>query len=101
MSHRPLALVALAALLPLALPAADPPAAGKKVALLVGVNDYDNRKLDNLRYAERDMTDLAALLKDAGFSVRLLLGSAAGDDRATKKNIDSAFDQALKGVGKK
>jgi formylglycine-generating enzyme required for sulfatase activity len=104
MSCRPLALVALAALafvLPLAGPAADAPAEGKKIALLVGVNDYDNRKLENLQYAERDMTELAKVLKDAGFGVRLLLGSASGDARATRKNLDAAFGEALKGVTKK
>jgi formylglycine-generating enzyme required for sulfatase activity len=74
---------------------------GKKIALLVGVNVYDNRKLDDLKYAERDVIDLAGVLTDAGFTVRLLLGSKSGKDEATRANVAAAFDQLLQGVGKK
>ncbi len=75
--------------------------AGKKIALLVGVNEYSNRRLPNLQYAERDMTDLAEVLRNAGFEVRLLLGSSKGNDEATRPNIDRAVDDVLKGVGKR
>jgi formylglycine-generating enzyme required for sulfatase activity len=100
------AVLALAAALPLcdlALRAQPPkqPAGGKKVALLVGVNVYQNRKLDDLKYAEADVTELAEVLRGAGFEVRVLLGSAAGADAATKANVEAAVAAVLKGVTKK
>src|SRR5262245_19119399 len=73
---------------------------GRKVALLVGVNDYQNRKLDSLKYAEADVKDLAGVLKAGGFEVRLLLGSGTGRDAATRANVESAFAELLKGVSK-
>src|SRR5262245_18926769 len=45
----------------LAGPAQEP--AGKKVALLVGVNRYDKNEFADLTYAERDVTELDAELK--------------------------------------
>lgn len=73
----------------------------KKVALLVGVDSYDYRPFDDLNYAERDVEELAKVLRAAGYEVRLLLGSAAGADRATKANIDKALADALKKVTKR
>jgi formylglycine-generating enzyme required for sulfatase activity len=84
----------------LPLPAAgDQP--GRRVALVVGVNEYGSRKLENLKYAERDATDLAKVLADADFVVRTLLGSADGADAATRANVEAALDRLLKTVGKK
>ncbi|MBY0458520.1 MAG: hypothetical protein K2V38_14365, partial [Gemmataceae bacterium] len=60
-----LLLAVLVAVAPRDFTHAQPPKAapaGKKVALLVGVNVYQNRKLDDLKYAEADLTDLAAVL---------------------------------------
>ena len=64
-------LLAFAAVLPLMdLVFAQPPAvAAKKYALLVGVNEYDNRKLANLSDAERDATELAKVLRANGFEL--------------------------------
>lgn len=75
-------------------------AEGKKIAVLVGVNNYQNRKLPNLEYAEKDMNDLSAILKRSGFDVRLLLGSSKGKEQATRENIEFALLDVLKGVGK-
>jgi uncharacterized caspase-like protein len=92
----------LAGLLPLPPSVAQPPPApGRKVALLVGVNEYANRKLDDLRYAERDVAELAEVLTAAGFTVRTLLGSRQGDDAATRANVEAALDKLLRGAGKK
>ncbi len=85
------------------LPSAAEPAKpeGKRLALIVGVNEYQNRNLENLKYAERDATELQAVLKKAGFTVRLLLGSGTGADKATKANVEKALEALLKGVGKR
>jgi Caspase domain len=72
--------------------AAQEPKTGKRYALLVGINRYDNVNFDNLRFAEADVAGLATLLKPA-YQIRLLLGSAEGEDRATRENIEQAFDQ--------
>ena len=66
----------------LALPArpADPPAGGKKVALVVGINKYHHADLNQpkpLEYAEADAQSLADLLKKAGYKVTLLRGEKA------------------------
>ena len=70
-----------------------------KVALLVGVNQYDKRGLAEkpLQFAERDVEHMALELKRHGYTVRLLKGSSTGTDRATKANIDSALQAVLKG----
>jgi hypothetical protein len=77
-----------------------PDAQPKKVALLVGVNQYDKRGFAEqpLHYAERDVTDLQKELEKAGFKVALLTGSATGARRATKANIEKALDATLKGL---
>ena len=100
--------VALALISAIAIPLlgilAQPPAdqaKGRKVALLIGVNEYTNRKLDSLRYAEADVTDLERVLKEAGFEVKVVRGSAGIDAKTTGKEVYfAALDKALKGVGK-
>ncbi len=47
----------------------------KKVALLVGVNQYQRRNFSDLRFAERDMEELAVELEKLGFHTNLLKGS--------------------------
>ena len=47
------------------------PAAEPWVAVLVGVNQYDDAKLDDLRFAENDATELRDVLKAAGYGTRL------------------------------
>jgi tetratricopeptide (TPR) repeat protein len=63
--------------------------AGRHLALLVGINHYDNRNLSNLEYAERDVDELARMLRPS-YQVQLLSGAAA-----TKVSFVRAFDQLL------
>jgi tetratricopeptide (TPR) repeat protein len=72
----------------------------KRVALLVGVNVYDHPNFDDLRYAEKDVTDLAAALGRLGFQTEVLTGSASGERRATKQNIERKLENILKGIRK-
>ena len=98
----PIPITVLAVFLTLLPSAAEPPKQeAKRLALIVGVNEYQNHKLENLKYAERDATELEAVLKKAGFSVRLLLGSGKGPAEATKAKVESALEDLLKGVGKR
>ena len=71
----------------------------KKVALLVGVNRYDKRGFAEkpLQFAERDVDELAVLLKKQNYDVRVLKGSSSGTSRATKANIDAAVNAVLSG----
>ncbi len=48
--------------------------ATRKVALLMGVNNYENRNLTPLKYAERDVTELGKVLAQGGFEVHVLTG---------------------------
>ena len=80
--------------------AAAPAAAQKKYALLVGVNKYNNRKLADLNHAEQDVSVLGKELGNKGFEVRLLLGSAAGAEKATKENLEAAVAGLLRKVTK-
>jgi hypothetical protein len=41
--------------------------AAQRVALLVGVNHYDKRGFRDLEFAERDVEELAQVLKAAGY----------------------------------
>src|SRR5262245_55247593 len=68
---------------------------GNKIALLVGCNKYDKRGLADapLMYAERDVTELAKVLKDAGFDVRLLTSS--GTNKPNKAGIEAAIKTVL------
>jgi hypothetical protein len=74
---------------------------GKKYALLVGIKEYEDRDLPDLKFTENDVEDLAALLrrKSAGFaSVRVLTtsrGRKRGADRPTLKNIRAALQALL------
>jgi formylglycine-generating enzyme required for sulfatase activity len=59
-------------------PAAAQPAKGEKVALLVGITEYDHSKLPNLQYAEADVEELADVLRQSGYSRIVLLTNRAG-----------------------
>jgi len=72
----------------------------RKVALLVGVNRYENVGFRDLDYAERDVTELGKVLKDLGFEVRVLTASAAGESKATLANIEKTLSQTLQGLKK-
>src|SRR5262245_62848621 len=73
---------------------------GKKYALLVGVKDYDHYKLAPVQFTEDDVTELASLLRPAGYDVILLTDSEGKKDkgrRPTADNIRSALKRLLAG----
>jgi sulfatase modifying factor 1 len=89
-----LALVLPALALPL-LPAQQP--GGQKYAVLVGINHYQHDRLRDLQYAEADATELADVLKAAGYTVTLLTGSAKdADKQPTKANVEKHLHEALR-----
>ena len=67
---------------------------GRKVALFIGVNEYDKRGFASrpLSFAERDADELNIEFKKHGFEVQLLKGSLGGNKRATKANILAAIE---------
>ena len=65
----------------------------KRYAVLIGVNDYDHPKLPGLRFSVNDATELAAVLKPAGYDVTLL--SDESGQKPTKANIDAALKATL------
>ena len=66
--------------------------------LVVGVARYQFGFQD-LQFAERDAEELATTLRDGGFEVVLLTGSAAGRDRASKANVEGRLKSLLNGGG--
>lgn len=70
----------------------------RKVAFVVGVARYQFGFQD-LQFAERDAEELATTLRDGGFEVVLLTGSAAGRDRASKANVEGRLKSLLNGGG--
>jgi TPR repeat protein len=73
-------------------------AEGKRYALLIGIQKYDNSKFEPLECAERDATDLAATLEAAGYTVSTLTESTGKKDKAlepTKSNIEKSFKAIL------
>ncbi|OWK42982.1 caspase family protein [Fimbriiglobus ruber] len=56
------------------------PAAGKRYAVCIGVNQYTSDKLDALGQAVADATALAGVLRDAGYEVALLTPAATRTD---------------------
>ncbi len=67
----------------------------RKVAFLVGVSQYDKAGLSSLTYAEKDMQVLAEQLRQAGFTVKLMLGSSTGSDRATRENLRKFLEEGF------
>jgi TPR repeat protein len=76
-------------------------ASGGKLALLVGVRDYDSGNLSPLQYPENDVEELARILQspEAGFAhVRLLTstrGKAKPADAPTAANLRAAVKALL------
>jgi hypothetical protein len=79
-----LLLPTLAALL---LPAWGEMAKGKKYALLVGIKEYEDRDLPDLKFTENDVEDLATLLSrpGAGFDLVRVLTTSRGSKRAADR----------------
>lgn len=76
--------------------------AGRKVALLVGVSHYRNESLKSLKYAERDVEELADVLRGCGFAagdVKVLTHREAARDRRrlpSRQNVLEALSAILK-----
>ena len=81
-SHAAILLVLAATACPVA--RADGPAKGERYALLIGVQNYSEAKeLRPLPYSERDVTDLARVLREDGYraeNVVLMTETASHDD---------------------
>jgi hypothetical protein len=77
-------------------------AAPKRVAFLVGINEYEKPGFDTLRFAERDVGELKVALDKLGFRTVLLKGSAQeAEQRATRDNIERQLKNVLKELGKR
>lgn len=75
--------------------------APKRLAVLIGINEYKHPKLPPLKYAEADVQALADILGASGYQVRLLIGSSTdGDMIPTKANIDRHLLEAMQGCEK-
>jgi formylglycine-generating enzyme required for sulfatase activity len=92
-------LAASLALLPAGLAQA---ARGRKVALLVGVRVYDHKKLEDLRFTENDVEELADVL--TGFNEVVVLTSTRGERSPsaapTAANIRAQLDRLLRRLTK-
>jgi formylglycine-generating enzyme required for sulfatase activity len=83
---------------------AEPPK-GEKVALLVGVKEYDHSKLPNLKFTDNDVEELAEVLRQAGYARVVLLTTRSGTTdkqlRPTGANIRRELQALLKGRTKR
>src|SRR5580692_10050967 len=71
---------------------------GKRYALVIGVQRYQNPKFVPFKYAEQDATDLAAALEEAGYTVTTMTESTGKKDRAlepTKTKIEKSLKAIL------
>ena len=74
---------------------------GKRVAVCVGVNAYDDPKLPGLKYAEADATEFRDVLKGAGYVTYLYTGAEGKKDKdsaPTKTNVEAIVRAVLKGL---
>jgi hypothetical protein len=72
--------------------------AGRKLALLVGVKDYQHGSLHDLDFPENDVTELAEVLKSQDFDVVVLTTALAKHDPSsapTADNIRKRLNQLL------
>src|SRR5262245_44240872 len=72
--------------------------AGEKYALLVGVRNYDKNELRNLPYSEPDVTELADLLRMAGYERVTLLSQTRGSEDARYLPTAENIWKSLKGL---
>jgi hypothetical protein len=78
-----------------------PPGSGKRYTLLIGVRNY--KHLPHLLYTENDVTELAGLLRTAGYEVVLLTGSGGAgrpDLEPTGQNIRDHLERLVKRCGR-
>ncbi len=64
--------------------------AGERYAFLVGVREYEPTELTSLEYTEKDVTDLAAALKQAGYpaeNIVLMTKPSAHPNRGTCQSL--------------
>ncbi len=73
----------------------------RKVALLIGVNQYHKPGFRDLQFAEADVQAVAAELQKLDFQVTVLLGSASGERQATLANIEAAAWRLVAPLGKR
>ena len=79
-------------------PAQENVPAGRKLALLVGVKDYQHGSLHDLDFPENDVTELAEVLQSQNFDVVVLTTALAKNDRSlapTSDNIRKRLTQLL------
>lgn len=73
----------------------------RRVAFLVGVNHYDKRGFDDLKWAENDVNELAQEFRELGFDrVVVMTGAAEGDLRPTRAAILQQLRALLSDVTK-
>jgi uncharacterized caspase-like protein len=63
----------------------------KKVAVLIGIDRYDNAKVGNLEFANRDAVVLGLELENLGFTTTVLTTDMKEDRQPTKKNIEATL----------
>jgi formylglycine-generating enzyme required for sulfatase activity len=79
--------------------AGDDRPAGKRFALLVGVNTYHHADLPNLKYTENDVEELNSLLVgQGGFDKVLLLTTTRGKKRKSAKPTVANLKKQLKAI---
>jgi len=84
----------------LALPAFAAEPLPKKVAVLVGVDEYDKSQLGNFQFAGRDAVVLGIELENFGFTTTVLTTDMIAERQPTKKNILAALKKASDGLTK-
>jgi formylglycine-generating enzyme len=79
-----------------ALAVAQAPKPPRRVALLVGINEYKKRGFPNLKWAENDINEMARELRQIGFErVVTLTGATGGNLNPTKANIEAQLLKLL------
>ena len=84
-------------------PAQEPAASAptRRVALLVGINEYRKRGFIDLKWAENDVAEMDQELRRLGFDkVVVMKGSSEGELRPTKEHIEAQLKELLADVGK-
>jgi formylglycine-generating enzyme required for sulfatase activity len=78
-----------------------PRAPARRVALLVGINEYKKRGFIDLKWAENDVDEMEQELRRLDFDkVVAMKGSSQGELRPTKEHIETQLKKLLADVGK-